>query len=220
MDLFGFGQMAGAAGGIFNNERNISAAQEANAQNMALSRENRDWSEKMTRNAHQLEVADLKAAGLNPVLSAGGGNGASVPSSAAAQVDAPKSDISSVSKGLTEALHSQLMGAQVKKETANAISSGAQASVAAEKAKNEVEGGKAKNDWTRAQTMIAKSLAPERKEALKAGNEAGGMWKAGRTMWNRLPFSSAFEAATSGQWGADLYDATHKENEGGASASW
>lgn len=37
------------------------------------------------QNAHQWEVADLKSAGLNPILSATGGNGANLPSVAVAQ---------------------------------------------------------------------------------------------------------------------------------------
>lgn len=57
--------------------------------NSAEAAKNRDWQQMMSSTAHQREVADLRAAGLNPILSASGGNGAAVTSGATASASAP-----------------------------------------------------------------------------------------------------------------------------------
>lgn len=62
-------------------ERQNALAMEFNASEAA---KNRDWQKMMSDTAHQREVADLQAAGLNPVLSASGGSGAAVTSGATA----------------------------------------------------------------------------------------------------------------------------------------
>lgn len=60
------------------NQNNMWSAAQAQAQ--------MDFQERMSNTAHQREIADLKAAGLNPVLSARLG-GASTPSGSAASAD-------------------------------------------------------------------------------------------------------------------------------------
>jgi len=70
------------AGGLIGKK----GASDQNAASAFQAQQQMDFQERMSNTAHQREVTDLRAAGLNPILSGTGGMGASSPGGAAAPV--------------------------------------------------------------------------------------------------------------------------------------
>lgn len=100
--------------------------EQQNAKAMAFNQneaaKNRNWQEMLSNTAHQREVRDLMAAGLNPVLSAMNGNGASVGSGATAQgvtSQGAKGDTDTSANGAIANLLGSILSAQTQIQAAN-----------------------------------------------------------------------------------------------------
>lgn len=100
--------------GVITGGAGIIGTAMANQANSAEASKNRDFQERMSNTSHQRQVADLRAAKLNPILSALG-SGASTPGGAQASIN----DMSpGISKGIETAMAVKNMKADLDLKSA------------------------------------------------------------------------------------------------------
>jgi len=111
------GGIVGGLGSFFGqqsaNKTNIELQKQANAFSAKQAQKQMDFQKEMSGSAHQREVSDLKAAGLNPMLSGMGGSGASAPSGAMGSVSAAKVE-STLGPAISSAIEARRLAKEIK----------------------------------------------------------------------------------------------------------
>lgn len=110
--------LVAAGGQLIGGLMGSSAQSSANAANAQIAQKQMDFQERMSNTAHQREVADLRKAGLNPILSAN--SGASTPTGAQATMQPVDAMSHAVKNSANSALSAANLAADLSTKEGNA----------------------------------------------------------------------------------------------------
>ncbi len=118
--MFPWASLISGAASLIGGASSARALREQNKAAAAQAQKQMDFQERMSSTAHQREVTDLRAAGLNPILSGTGGSGASSPGGAMAPV------VDEITPAINTAVSIRRANAEVQQIRANTKLTGAQ----------------------------------------------------------------------------------------------
>lgn len=221
----GFGAFLGSAGGqtavqggfsIGGNLFSAREAKKANRRNIKLYRENRDWEERMSNTSWQRGVADMMAAGINPMVAFSQG-GASTPTTSAATVQpVPEwsAALQSASKVPLQRLALEQQAANIELTKASAYKTTQEGNTAAEVARNAPEREHYvmnevrqrvlqlmdQGELTKAQTKQILDTLPHTIEATKQQIKVGESTVTSAELARKLDALKIPEAETTARW--------------------
>lgn len=141
-------------GGWWSDQSTKASAKRQYKYNYNLMKENQAFQQFMAENAHQMEMADLQAAGLNPALTVTGSSAGSIAGSSSSQstgggqaVDTLKNIVDSINAIRTTNAQIDLMGKQGKADMINANANATNAKTNAKTAKGGAAGRILGNDF-------------------------------------------------------------------------